>query len=64
MAMPCLWCRGSLGMVVVGCNMICDYCGEEFEYENELFECATNICPHCYQEEIRERYGYEGDLIY
>lgn len=42
--------------------MICIFCGEEFE-EPLLFEHAEDICPACWQKELREVYKYDGDLI-
>jgi hypothetical protein len=43
--------------------MFCILCQQEFE-EPLLFDHTDNICPTCYQAEIRDWYGYEGDCIY
>lgn len=42
---------------------ICKICGEEFDYDKALFECEPDICEKCKQEEIREAFGYEGDML-
>ncbi len=40
----------------------CLLCGEEICHV-DLFEHPVKICSACYQEEIRERFSYDGDLL-
>jgi len=40
---------------------ICVLCNEEIG--NSLFEHPPDICPTCYQDEIRDKFGYEGNLL-
>jgi len=42
---------------------ICIECGQEFNPDEALFECYPNMCSYCTQEKIKNRYGYDGDLI-
>lgn len=43
---------------------ICKSCGEEFDYDNALFECEPDMCEHCKQEQIRDDFGYDGDCLF
>ena len=43
--------------------MRCILCGVEFYDSDCLFEHSDEICPACWQEELREKYGYNGDII-
>lgn len=41
--------------------LYCALCGEEIGIS--LFGHNSRICSSCYQDEIREKFGYDGDLL-
>ena len=40
---------------------LCRICGNEFDYDNAIFECKPDVCEYCTQEDIQDCFNYGNE---